>query len=83
MEASIKYRFSVGLLVTVLAVVSTALTLHLHLKVEHRYTIDISFDILPLHTMYVSEISIKYFSTLFTTKTAYMEMCVLLYYEIL
>ena len=32
MEQSLKYRFSVGLLVTILAVVSTALAIHLHLK---------------------------------------------------
>ena len=34
MEASIKFRFSLWLLVTILALVSTALVIHLHLRSE-------------------------------------------------
>ena len=36
MEGSIKYRVSVGLLLTTLAVVSTTLAIHLHLKNKVR-----------------------------------------------
>ena len=65
MEASIKYRFSVGLLLTILAVVSTALTLHLH--INSKVHINISQLLLDK----VSEIFIKYSYRLFTTNTAF------------
>ena len=43
MEASIKFRFTVGLLVTILAVVSTALVIHLHLKSKVKSISSVNF----------------------------------------
>ena len=86
MEASIKYRFSVGLLVTLLAVVSTALTLHLHLKVEQK--ILHIFDVYLRRVLYINvqKINVRnmfkiFLNTFYYQDCIYGDVCTMKFYE--